>query len=894
MKLVPDSELWNVLDDTRFKSRFAKTADKFGLHNRESLSALDSIASQLIASGRLRTAQTIEEFVLGQKERTLGPENPDTLKTLLALVRIFNALREPVRANQLLHGLYNSFNRAYKKKWEPGTKAALTRIGKALPVFFEPSSAPALDLDLLTRDLGSNLLAVQADTVSALHRAGQTEAARRILDSVLHTAPGLLGRDRATLGNRLYRNSNVPVLTVGRKLQDALRFDSAQILGPDEPDTAIALSDISSSLRDFGAVHTNPARVKSFSLAKPKAERPKIEVSTRDRFVNVWLSSKEKGVIGKHDTLDPQHDFLLHLTIGRKLAINAVENPVPVPVDKLPPDPAGHWLELVAVSGDFLLKRTRYHMFLPSRGEAFVCPCTPNQQHTCRDSERRLDLSLPVASPTIEKLEKEGSRKGVRVAQLRIGVYFVKNLVQSLRLRARISKTAATGGRFGYSVRIDYSLTAPLFDVTSLAARTLNILTNDNGDESHKMVFNGDEKDPVSFDIDGHKVSPAVTAARKTLWATGIKPYGGALGTQKQYQNLYNANNGKSKTDFIADLRTMANFGYLLWVTLFGGRPEDRQSVRAHLTSSTIRPAVIQISRIEHTEFMFPWAMIYDIPLESAANHDLCKCLDSWGKASASLDHCPYEQDSGRVNVICPFGFWGFKHIIELPPSMQRRRSLPVTISRSDPAHPARVVMGISRELDSSVTTKHTKALRTFASFDLLPTDSLAEFKKALSKDQLEFVYFYCHGKRQDLPGSNASIPLLVVGEAKDFINPPDIVTWQDSDWSKDHWKQTSPLVFINGCHTAELTPELLVDFVDTFIGAYASGVVGTEIMLLQNPASEAAEKILSRLNARDRDGIYGSVGQAVREMRLHFLNKGSLLGLAYTPYCCADLKLAS
>jgi hypothetical protein len=92
--------------------------------------------------------------------------------------------------------------------------------------------------------------------------------------------------------------------------------------------------------------------------------------------------------------------------------------------------------------------------------------------------------------------------------------------------------------------------------------------------------------------------------------------------------------------------------------------------------------------------------------------------------------------------------------------------------------------------------------------------------------------------------------------------------------------------VFINGCHTAELTPELLVSFVDSFIGAYASGVIGTEVLLHQQIAGEAAEEFLMQLQNKL------SVGQALREMRLHFLSKGNLMGLAYTPYCSAKLTL--
>jgi hypothetical protein len=131
------------------------------------------------------------------------------------------------------------------------------------------------------------------------------------------------------------------------------------------------------------------------------------------------------------------------------------------------------------------------------------------------------------------------------------------------------------------------------------------------------------------------------------------------------------------------------------------------------------------------------------------------------------------------------------------------------------------------------------------------------------------------------------------VGKAQG-IAPGDITTWHDSDWSPEHWKDVSPLVFINGCHTVELTPEALVNFVDSFIGVYAAGVIGTEIILVQEVANEAAEELLAVMNRKDKSGNPVGVGEALRQMRLHFLGKGNLLGLAYTPYCSAELKLAN
>jgi len=224
---------------------------------------------------------------------------------------------------------------------------------------------------------------------------------------------------------------------------------------------------------------------------------------------------------------------------------------------------------------------------------------------------------------------------------------------------------------------------------------------------------------------------------------------------------------------------------------------------------------------------------------------------------------------------------------------MPKGRSLPILIKKAEAHAKPQLVMGISLDLDPSITQAHKKKLEEkLIAFQLIPKNSRDEIEKVLGQEELELVYFYCHGRRESLAGTKETTPYIEVGK-KEGIAPNDITAWKKGDnWSDTHWKETSPLVFINGCHTAELTPELLVDFVNSFVGVCAAGVIGTEILLLQEVASEAAEQLLGTMNNKELGGKYTAVGQAMRKMRLHFLGKGNLLGLAYTPYCSAALQL--
>jgi len=216
---------------------------------------------------------------------------------------------------------------------------------------------------------------------------------------------------------------------------------------------------------------------------------------------------------------------------------------------------------------------------------------------------------------------------------------------------------------------------------------------------------------------------------------------------------------------------------------------------------------------------------------------------------------------------------------------MPKGRNLPLQIRVGHPK--PEIVVGVSLDLDRDLTDQHMKVIEEqLTGFAAIKRDSREEVATALAEARLEIVYFYCHSRRALLGGAN--VPYLEVGKGE-RISPDDILAWDESDWAANgnHWRETSPLVFINGCHTAELTPDLLVNFVDTFVGVYASGVVGTEVLLHQQVAGEAAVEFLAGLQASK------SVGQALREMRLHFLSKGNLMGLAYTPYCSAELTLA-
>jgi hypothetical protein len=137
-------------------------------------------------------------------------------------------------------------------------------------------------------------------------------------------------------------------------------------------------------------------------------------------------------------------------------------------------------------------------------------------------------------------------------------------------------------------------------------------------------------------------------------------------------------------------------------------------------------------------------------------------------------------------------------------------------------------------------------------------------------------VYFYCHG------GNTPYRQWLVVGE-QDPLMPSYL-----DDSLRDDWAAGAPLVVLNGCHTGKYGPSTLLSFVHRFGALGAAGVIGTEIPIHEYLGDAFGRFLLYRLLDGD------PMGKVVYDFRHILLERRNLLGLAYVPYCYADLKLAT
>jgi hypothetical protein len=615
---------------------------------------------------------------------------------------------------------------------------------------------------------------------------------------------------------------------------------------------------------EYVAAESLPASMGPAS--EPQLDEIELAEADDSRYLNVAvLEPGAQGALPPSCPLSAARQYLLRLDIGELAQDSIVVDPEAVPSSLLPRAEGGHWLEVGLASADFEVPDRLSHMFLPTTGSAWTCSCTPGGKHSCIPSKRERYLSIPITAPA----------RGTS-GQLRISLYFENNVVQSVLMSADIVEEGEPTRKGAMAAVTDYTLSRRLTDLDRIEPRLASVVVNETADGSHLLVFKGAGGKTFPLTLTEGQLTSAMDDVRELLLEFHVEQ------VKKSRRNRLEPGNRKRPTELQSDLVRLARIGFRYWNSLFGQAGE--QLFEAGRDGSE----TIQIARVPSSLFVFPWAVIYDLPLGAEQEgHTLCPLIEEWdGKSDLlpdTLTGCPHAKaHESASNVICPFGFWGFRYAIEQPASTNNRPAA----CQIDLSPPLSIVIARSLALNEGETTRHLEEMaRRLPGFGQSLASSRAEVGQQLANPELEVVYFYCHGKAVE-----KAVTMLEVGRS-DLIPPEQIVAWQLSEWRKneDHWARTKPLVFLNGCHTTDLTPQSPVNFVDSFSQVGASGVIGTEITMDQKMASEAAEVLFGYLG----NGTGLGVGEALRRTRLHFLAKGNVLALAYTAYCRADLHFA-
>jgi hypothetical protein len=579
--------------------------------------------------------------------------------------------------------------------------------------------------------------------------------------------------------------------------------------------------------------------------------RPVWRKAAQLRYANASLFAPERSLSLPTDTsLALGQVVVLRLSIGPLSTESQVKNP-----QALPPVVQGKAeLDVMVSSTDFAVapasgaKAARRHgrvahgrFVLPADGSAGTTP----------DGKRYLLIYL-----------RAPKKKGT--ARCRIGYYFRDALVQSQQL------AAAVGVSGGFSIIIDFTLSETLADLAIIPERPrLSVLTNDNDQGLHQIVIrrsDGVATKGDTFVLAENNVGDIVRKLRKKL--TDLAP------TQRR----------RSRSELIGDLKSLAPLGRSLYVQVGTAL---RDALRPYKDKNA--PFIIQVVRPNRSKFVLPWGLCYDIPLDSQKQWTVCPAVDAWDGSrplvTGAPRTCPH--DHPRANVLCPFGFIGFRFTIEQPPSADT----PALEIVSTPSFDFAVAETQYQLSDPKALEAHITALRTLGAA-ATPPAKIAEGKtrdavqKLLGAD-LSLVYFFCHGNRPRIGDPNT---YLAVGN-DEAIKAEDFVSWVEMWTDELHrpiWGDVRPLIFINACHSLAIEPETLVSYLDAFVTwGHAAGVIGTEVKVAQPLAMDVAEQFFRRLLSRTH-----TVDTALHEIRLDYLASGNLFGLVYTSYCWADLRL--
>jgi hypothetical protein len=320
----------------------------------------------------------------------------------------------------------------------------------------------------------------------------------------------------------------------------------------------------------------------------------------------------------------------------------------------------------------------------------------------------------------------------------------------------------------------------------------------------------------------------------------------------------------------------------------------DDELLNAALRDRLRGSKLIQIASMKSANYVFPWSLVYDHKFRKSPANVLCAIvgavLDRGGSVEdlrstvCFTDECP---DRNDPKVVCPAGFWGFRHRIEQPlPTLATiddqddsatggtpRYDVSTEIPLAGSAAPE-VVIGVSEALQG--WSEHVDLAKGQLGGYPALASSVDPLLDGLRRLDLHLAYFYCHGGRV---GKKAYLGLGNRRE-EDQLFPQylDSLSWPDQH----------PFVFINGCRTVGVSPEDFLSFKKMFARAQASGLLGTEIAVPEELAQHVALQFLEAFVRQV------PIGEIVHNLRLELLTRCNPLGLAYTPYCMASLRLAA
>lgn len=461
---------------------------------------------------------------------------------------------------------------------------------------------------------------------------------------------------------------------------------------------------------------------------------------------------------------------------------------------------------------------------------------------------------------------------------LRVNVYCRGVLLQSHLVTAEVSARPVEKSK-ALDRRLDYNLSA------SLAASRLapsdgcrvSLLLNDDGHGTHSFRFvssqNGVPDSIGDAHLDGAQLASAVSYARGALrWAAwgSEAPWDG-----KTPCRLADTLDRRALEPALVGMAVRGANLYMQLAAQFAFTGKANDELREHMRV----PGRVQLALKESADAIFPIALVYDYPLDTDLRK-LTLCPAALAAMEARRDlaaepcfqgQCPfYEAD----DVVCPGGFWGFRHDLGLPLHV-RGGEVATEIPRGDKV---RAFAAISTDENFRLRDEHLRSISKLGADWLEILNERGACLRRLQEAR-QLVYFYCHG------GLTAKqVPFLQIGALDS-----DAISAQALFNARIHWPEPlRSLVLLSGCHTTATAADELFSMLTAFAShCNAAGIIGTEITNFELIAKLFGEKLISLFLGGE------PIGRAVRLARLELLRLGNPLGLMYISFALPSLHLA-
>ncbi|MFZ6029309.1 MAG: CHAT domain-containing protein [Chloroflexota bacterium] len=306
-------------------------------------------------------------------------------------------------------------------------------------------------------------------------------------------------------------------------------------------------------------------------------------------------------------------------------------------------------------------------------------------------------------------------------------------------------------------------------------------------------------------------------------------------------------------------LQQLAEAGFRLYQRIFFGPSADEQSKNLGRKLRQLAQKDRLKIQIFSQDFVLPWGLLY-------------------------------MADRFDPDDIRPEFFLGLKHIIEHIPLQQ---SLSVTDNRMDGSRGLAVGLNVNGDIDKDMGAPLIGSQLNYwqtlqangARVSLVTRQTADEVTRALANPDTpdQVLYFYCHGISQDVDESGGVSKSRLVLSGHGSLTLDDLNLFAPPD----DQLRSAPLVFINACESAQLSPLVYDGFVPYFMSKGARGVIGTEVETPALFAVHWAERFFDRFLRGE------TLGEIFLALRKEFLEQHhNVMGLLYALYVDGDTRL--